>query len=362
MAILRKGKEDNITKILKLIAPGTPIRDGLENILRARTGALLLITDKTEVLKEVVDGGFTINEDYTSSKLYELAKMDGAIVLSGDLKKILYANAQLIPAHEIATSETGTRHRTAERTAKQTGELVISISQRRSIITVFKGNDRYILEDTDSVLSKANQAIQTLEKYKKVFDNKLSILNEYEFNDIVTLENVIVSIQRAEMVMKIVEEIKRQIYELGNDGRLVEMQLNELIGGLEKEERLIIKDYIVPGRKKKTPEKVIESLEELSYEDLSKENVIAKLLGYENFDNYDEVGVYTKGYRVLSKIPRMPSNIVENLVDSFKSFQHILAADIESLDEVDGIGEVRARTIKQSLKRMQEQFLFDNLI
>ena len=316
------------------------------------------------MLEEVVDGGFFINEDYTSSKLYELAKMDGAIVLSGDLKKILYANAQLIPSHEITTLETGTRHRTAERTAKQTGELVISISQRRSIITVFKGNDRYILEDTDSVLSKANQAIQTLEKYKKVFDNKLNILNEYEFNDIVTLENVIVSIQRAEMVMKIVEEIQRQIYELGNDGRLVKMQLDELIGGLEKEETLIIKDYIVPGkgRNKRTPEKVIESLENLSYEDISKESVIAKLLGYENFDNYDEVGVYTKGYRILNKIPRMPNNIVENLVDSFKSFQHILAADIESLDEVDGIGEVRARTIKQSLKRMQEQFIFDNLI
>ena len=290
--------------------------------------------------------------------------MDGAIVLSGDLKKILYANAQLIPSHEITTLETGTRHRTAERTAKQTGELVISISQRRSIITVFKGNDRYILEDTDSVLSKANQAIQTLEKYKKVFDNKLNILNEYEFNDIVTLQNVIVAIQRAEMVMKIVEEIQRQIYELGNDGRLVKMQLDELIGGLEKEENLIIKDYIVPGKgkNKRTQEKVIESLENLSYEDISKESVIAKLLGYETFDNYDEVGVYTKGYRILNKIPRMPSNIVENLVDSFKSFQHILAADIESLDEVDGIGEVRARTIKQSLKRMQEQFIFDNLI
>ena len=329
---MRTGKEDNITEILKLIAPGTPIRDGLENILRARTGALLLITDSEEVLNEVVDGGFFINEEYSSSKLYELAKMDGAIVLSGDLKKILYANAQLIPSSEIATLETGTRHRTAERTAKQTGELVISISQRRSIITVFKGNDRYILEDTDSVLSKANQAIQTLEKYKKVFDNKLNVLNEYEFNDIVTLENVIVAIQRAEMVMKIVEEIQRQIYELGNDGRLVKMQLDELIGGLEKEENLIIKDYIVPGKgkNKRTPEKVIESLDNLSYEDLSKEAVIAKLLGYENFDNYDEVGVYTKGYRILNKIPRMPSNIVENLVDSFKSFQHILAADIES--------------------------------
>ena len=182
--ILRKGKEDNITEILKLIAPGTPIRDGLENILRAKTGALLLITDNEDVLKEVVDGGFIINEEYSSSKLYELAKMDGAIVLSGDLKKILYANTQLIPSHEIPTLETGTRHRTAERTAKQTGELVISISQRRSIITVFKGNDRYILEDTDVVLNKANQAIQTLERYKKVFDNKLNLLNEYEFNDI----------------------------------------------------------------------------------------------------------------------------------------------------------------------------------
>ena len=359
---MRKGKEDNITEILKLIAPGTPIRDGLENILRARTGALLLITDNNDVLKQVVDGGFTINEEYSSSKLYELAKMDGAIVLSGDLKKILYANAQLIPSHEISTLETGTRHRTAERTAKQTGELVISISQRRSIITVFKGNDRYILEDTDVVLNKANQAIQTLEKYKKVFDNKLSILNEYEFNDIVTLENVIVAIQRAEMVMKIVEEIQRQIYELGDDGRLVKMQLEELIGGLEKEEELIIKDYIVPTRRKRTPQKVLENLQELSYEDLSKEAVIAKLLGYENFDNYDEVAVYTKGYRILNKIPRMPTNIVENLVDSFKSFQHILAADTDSLDDVEGIGEVRARTIKQSLRRMQDQFIFDNLI
>ena len=211
---MRKSNESSLTKILKQIAPGTEIREGLENILKARTGALLLITDNNEVIKDVVDGGFYINEDYTSSKLYELAKMDGAIVLSGDFKKIIFANAQLIPSHTIASVETGTRHRTAERTAKQTGELVISISQRRNIITVFKDNERYILEDTDIVLSKANQAIQTLERYKKVFDNKLAILNEYEFNDIVTLDNVITAIQRAEMVMKIVEEIESQIYEL----------------------------------------------------------------------------------------------------------------------------------------------------
>ena len=143
--------------------------------------------------------------------------MDGAIVLSSDLKKILYANAQLIPSPTIETQETGTRHRTAERTAKQTGEIVISISQRRNVITIFKGNIRYLLEDTSKVLTKANQALQTLQRYKNVFDEKLITLNAYEFNDIVSLENVITAIQRAEMVMKIAEIVQRQIYELGEE-------------------------------------------------------------------------------------------------------------------------------------------------
>ena len=357
---MRLKKEEDTIEILKLIAPGTEIRDGLESILKAKTGALIVIGDSKEVL-DLVDGGFSINEDYTSSRLYELAKMDGAIVLSKDLKKILFANTQLIPDAKIPTRETGTRHRTAERTAKQTKELVISISQRRNIITVFKGDFRYVIEETSRILAKANQALQTVEKYKKVFDGKLNILNEYEFNDIVTLDNVITSIQRAEMVMTMVTEVQRSIIELGEEGRLVKMQLDELIGGLEKEELLIIKDYIAPG-KKRTPEKVLNELINLEYEDLMNSQIIAKMLGYEIFDNYDEVGVYTKGYRILDKIPRMPNNIVENLIKKFKSFQHILSADIPKLDDVEGIGEVRARTIKQSLKRMQEQFVFDNLM
>ena len=209
------------------------------------------------------------------------------------------------------------------------------------------------------VLNKANQAIQTLEKYRKVYDTKLSILNEYEFNDIVTLDNVLVVIQRAEMVMRIVDEIQRQIYELGNDGRLVKMQLEELIGGLEKEEIQIIKDY---QAKDVFAEEILEQLSKLEYEELMNLSTIAKILGYETSENFEELAVYTKGYRILDKIPRMPSTIIENLVKSFKSFQHILIAEINDLDKVDGIGEVRAKTIKQSLKKMQEQFAFDNII
>ena len=311
--------------------------------------------------QSLLTGGFYINQDYTPSRLYELAKMDGAIILSEDLKKILYANAQLIPSSNISTNETGTRHRTAERTAKQTGKLIISISQRRNIITIYKGNYKYIVEETSKVLTKANQALQTLEKYRKVFDNKVNLLNEYEFNDIVTLDNVITSIQRAEMVCKIAEEVKAYIYELGEDGILVKMQLEELMEGVEEEELLIIKDYVITKRKK-DEQKILEQIRQKISENLIDSDKIANLLGYENFENYEEIAVYTKGYRILNKIPRLPANIITNMIKSFKSFQYILAADIEKLDAVEGIGEIRARTIKQSLKRMQEQFIFDNVM
>lgn len=347
--------------ILKIMAPGTALREGLDNILKARTGALIVIGDSKEVL-DLTDGGFTINEPYTPAKLYELAKMDGAIVISKDLKKILLANTQIIPSSAIHPDETGTRHKTAERTAKQTGELVISISQRRSVITVFKGDFRYTIEEPERIISIANQALQTLENYKKVFDTKLKILNEYEFNDIVTLDNVLTCLQRADMVMQIAEQVELAILELGKNGLLIKMQLEELIEDLPKEELLIIKDYKIPS-KKLSAEKILETIRTKTKENTVIElNQIAKLLGYDVFENYEEIAVFSKGYRILNKIPRMPNTIVENLVKNFKSFQHILAADIEALDEVEGIGEVRAITIKQSLKRMQEQFMFDNLI
>ncbi len=352
--------DEELINILKIIAPGTLFREGLDNILKAKTGALIIIGDTKEVL-DLVDGGFRIDEEYTPARLYELAKMDGAIVLSKDLKRILLANTQIIPSPKILTQETGTRHRTAERTAKQTGELVVSISQRRNIITVFKGDFRYTIEDSSKIVTKANQALQTLENYKRVFDTKLRVLNEYEFNDIVTLDNVITCIQRAEMVNRVAEQVKRSIYELGADGVLVKMQLEELVEDLPQEELLIIKDYIAPTRRL-VAEKILQNIQAYSQTEFVQAELIAKMLGYGQFDNYEEVAVYPRGYRILNKIPRMPNSIVTNLVKTFKSFQHILLADVDKLDEVEGIGEVRARTIKQSLRRMQEQFVFDNLM
>lgn len=352
--------DEELINILKIIAPGTLFREGLDNILKAKTGALIIIGDTKEVL-DLVDGGFRIDEEYTPARLYELAKMDGAIVLSKDLKRILLANTQIIPSPKILTQETGTRHRTAERTAKQTGELVVSISQRRNIITVFKGDFRYTIEDSSKIVTKVNQALQTLENYKRVFDTKLKVLNEYEFNDIVTLDNVITCIQRAEMVNRVAEQVKRSIYELGADGVLVKMQLEELVEDLPQEELLIIKDYIAPTRRL-VAEKILQNIQAYSQTEFVQAELIAKMLGYDQFDNYEEVAVYPRGYRILNKIPRMPNSIVTNLVKTFKSFQHILLADVDKLDEVDGIGEVRARTIKQSLRRMQEQFVFDNLM
>ena len=338
---------------------GTAIREGLENILKAKTGALIIVGDSKEIM-DIVDGGFYINEEYTASRLYELAKMDGAIVLSSDMKHILYANAQIVPDYTIPTKETGTRHRTAERTAKQTNELVISISQRRNIITIFKGNFRYVIEDTSKVISKANQALQILEKYKKVLDTKISILNEYEFNDTVTLDNVVNCIEKIEQVMVIKQEVENAIYELGDDGILIAMQLQELVDGLNEEEIYLIRDYLASSRK--NYEKVLTDIKKITSDGVIKSKMIVKLLGYSDAEDFEDVAVYPKGYRILSKIPRVPLTVVENLVKSFKSFQHILLADSEALVAVEGIGEIRAKNIKQTLKRMQDQYMFENVI
>ena len=239
---MRIKDDSKIKNILKIVSPGTNLREGLENILRAKTGGLIVLSDNEEVMK-LVDGGFYINSEYSPAYIYELAKMDGAIVISEDLKRIVCANAQLLPDPSVSTFETGTRHRTAQRIAKQTDAIVIAISQRRNLITIYKKDIKYVLQESSVILARANQAIQTLEKYVNVLERVINNLNLLEFQDLTTVFDVVTAIQRTEMVMRIVEEIKRYILELGNDGRLISMQLNELIRYIERDGILLIRDY-----------------------------------------------------------------------------------------------------------------------
>lgn len=345
--------EDKLMKVLRTVAPGMALRDGLENILRAKTGALIVIGDGPEVM-EIAEGGFAVNADFTPASLYELAKMDGAIILSEDCKKILAANTQLIPNLSIPSSETGIRHRTAERVAKQTDALVISISQRRSVITIYRGNLKYVLRDPGVILTKANQAIQTLEKYRSVLDKVVVGLSVLEFEEAVTLFDVTRSIQRVEMVLRVVKEIERYVSELGVEGRLITMQLEELVTNVEDEGLLIIQDYAtVVGDK--SPENILAMINSWPAEDLLDLSLIARALGYPGSASILDQNVSPRGYRILEKIPRLPLPVIENLVREFGSLRKIINASIQELDEVEGIGEVRARSIKEGLIRYRDQ-------
>jgi diadenylate cyclase len=303
-----------------------------------------------------VDGGFRINCDLEPSAMYELAKMDGALILSSDARKILVANAHLTPDHLIPTSETGTRHRTAQRMGVQTGEPVIAISQRRNVITLYKGPVRYVVREVGTVLARANQALQTLQKYKSVLDQALLNLSALEFEDLVTLGDVCTVIQRVVMVRRIADEIQNYIFELGNEGRLVEMQLGELMTDAAVEGDMAIRDYL--RIEDKNVEKIQEELAAWNDDELRDLNTICRTLGYPNATSLDS-SVSPPGYRILRKIPRLPFPVVENMVKVFKRLQTILSASIDELDDVDGIGEVRARTIKEGLRRLREQVLLD---
>ena len=343
-----------ITTIKKLV-PGTPLREGLENILRAKMGVLVLVDNKQPLI-DVIDGDFVLNCEYTSAGFYELGKMDGALIISADAKHILYANAQLIPDSNITTTETGTRHRTAERVAKQTGGLVIAISQRRNLITMYLGNLKYTLKDITVILSRANLALQTLGKYKKVLQRGLTNLNALEFEDLVTLLDMAQIVIRVEQVSRIAREIELNVIELGSEGRLVSMQMEELMSEHDDME-LLIKDYCT-SKDHSIHEHVREQLAALPEESLQP-YTISRIFGFSTTPSVLDIPVVPRGYRVLRRIPRLPMSVVENLVTHFKTLHPIYNATIAELDQVDGISEARAKAIKDGLKRVREQAVLD---
>ncbi|MBU8880270.1 DNA integrity scanning diadenylate cyclase DisA [Bacillus sp. FJAT-29790] len=353
MEAKKLGEKTTISDIVQFMAPGTPIREGIDNVLRANTGGLIVLGSKDK-LTHIVDGGFQINCSFSPSYLYELAKMDGAIVLNQEGNKILIANAQLAPDPSIPSTETGMRHRTAERVARQTGALVIAISQRRNVITLYKGHFRYALKDISVILTKANVAVQTLEKYKVVLEESIANLSLLEFEELVTYCDILDVFHSVEMVLRIKNELLTYLSELGIEGRLIRLQMNELLLDIEREVELIIKDYAF-SKDSKTGEMFVK-FQELSNGKMLEDAVILKLLGYQGYVHTDE-SKYPRGYRMLTKVPRLPPVIIENLIVRFQELPAIIAATVEELDEVEGIGEVRARKIKEGLILIKKQLL-----
>lgn len=353
-----RREEKELIKSLEKVAPGTELREGLEHILSARTGALIVIGDYDDV-EPLCNGGFELSVEFTAQRLFELAKMDGAIVMDGSMNRILRANVHLVPDPTLPTSETGMRHRTAERVARQTKALVISISQKRDIISLYLDGVKYALQDIRVLLAKANQALQTLEKYKIRLDEVLANLSALEFEDLATLLDVVTVLQRSEMVGRVSREVERYISELGTEGRLIRMQLDELVGTTEQQSLMIIKDYALDKKKVK---EISESLADLTPEELLDLIEIAKLLGYKEVVDLLEQPVHSRGYRLLSKIPRLYSDVVEKIVQKFHNLQSIMSASIEELDSVEGVGPIRAKAIKDGLQRLKEYNILERYI
>ncbi len=347
---MQKKFNEELLRLLKLVSPGTDLREGLEIILQGGTGGLIVIGDNEKVFS-AIDGGFQVNSLLTPMALAELAKMDGAIILSRDAKKILYANTQLVPDYLIPTEERGTRHRSADRMAKQTGCPVIAISQSRNVVTLYQGNTKYVLKPLPELLRRSSQALQTLERYRIAFSEVLRELNILEFQDEVRLFNVVNVIQKGEVIKRIKEEVDRYIIELGTEARLVEMQLKEIVGDTLEEVEKVIRDYA------KDPPKTIEKLDSLDFDKLLEVNLIADALGYGASAESLDLAVYPKGYRVLSKIPRLPRVVVDNVVKALGSLVNIMKATPQQLTEINEVGEKRANAIKIELERLRDRAL-----
>jgi len=351
---------DALRQALASVAPGTPLREGLERILRGRTGALVVVgLDRT--VEQMSTGGFVLDVPFTATALRELAKMDGAIVLDRDATRILRAGVHLMPDPTIPTDETGTRHRTADRVARQTGFPVISVSASMHIIALYLGTTRHVLEETGAVLSRANQALQTLERYRMRLDEVSDALSALEIEDLVTVRDVTAVAQRLEMVSRIAREIETYVLELGTDGRLLSLQLDELISGVDTERELIIRDYMPSGRRARPTETVLADLAELDSSLLVDLGLVAQALRVGNAETLD-TPLTPRGYRLLARVPRLPASVIDRLIEHFGSLQKLLAASMEDLTAVEGVGDLRARGVREGLARLAESSILERYV
>jgi len=344
-----KEYEEELIDVLKLTAPGTYLRTALDDISKAGLGGLIVVGNNPEILN-LINGGFELNCKFTPQKLIEICKMDGAVILDNELKKILYANTLLVPDFSIQTNETGTRHKAAERTAKQTNQIVIAISERKKHVTLYKGNLRYVLRSTTEILDRAGETMRMLEKHKEILNELLLNLNVLEFTNLTSLSDVVLVVQRMEIIERIADIVRRYIVELGTEGTLVKMQLKELMKGVAEEEMLILKDY-----SKRDPLLTKVNFGEIDLENLIDPTSLLKVLNYTKIED----SISTKGVRILNKVSLAPENL-QKLLDRFRNLQFILDSPIDPLIEV--LGENKASILQKELNRLKEQVMLGKKI
>lgn len=344
--------------VLAQVAPGTPLREGVERILRGRTGALIVL-GYNQVIESMCDGGFVLDVEYSPTRLRELSKMDGAVVLSDDSRRILRANVQLMPDAALPTVESGTRHRTAERAGLQSGLPIIAVSHSMSTISLYFGGFRHVIADPSDILARANQAVATLQRYRSRLDEVTAALSSSEIEDITTLRETTTVLQRLVLVRRIADELTDSVIELGTDGRLLGLQLDELVGGTEEMRESLIRDYLPYPAGNDEVNQVIDQLRGLSETDVLDLTQIARVLGYAVHADTLDQPVSPRGHRLLGGIPRLPPAVLDRLIGHFGSLQGLLAATAGDLQEVDGVGEGRARLVRESLSRLAEASLVD---
>jgi diadenylate cyclase len=353
-------RDPQLLAAIAAVAPGTPLRQAVDDIIRSHEGALIVIGDPHE-LSFLYSGGIRLDAPFRPQLLYELAKMDGAIIVDTHVRRLAWANVQLMPDPTIPSEETGTRHRTAERVAKQTGALVVSVSQQRETVTVFVGPARYQLDPVADVLAKANQALGTLETYRQRLEQVLTRLTALEFQNAVVLDDVLVTLQRAEMTSRMAERIRRDCVELGSEGRLIRLQLEELVGDTPGERDAIVRDYHAVSVDAEAT-LAIEALKAVAYHDLLEFERLTELLGYGRGLSPLDTSLQPRGYRVLSHIPRIPEPVIRRVVGDLETLDAVVRASQRDLEAVEGVGAVRAREIRDGLRRLQEHNLVDRYL
>lgn len=337
-----------LESMLMQITPGTPLRDGIDNILDGGIGALIVV-GIDEIVEKMLDGGFVINCDYTPERVFELAKMDGAIIVDDECKKILYANVHLQVDRKYSSEESGTRHRTAQRAGKQTGKLVIAVSERKKVVSLYKGDIRYKLKNTSEITSEAAQALKTMERYRYVLDKSLANLTILELDDIVTLYDVAQVLQRFEMMRRIDDELKGYVVELGTEGRLMDLQLKDLEQDINEDMEEFLSDYMSSDT---TYEDVMSQIANLTNIELLEIENFSSALGYrKSYSNLDNK-ISPKGYRVLGKISKLTKKDIDKLINTYGELASIQDAPIEELSDTK-LSKLKIKAIKNGLKRLK---------